>query len=87
MPICPKCKEEIDDLNFSADVESYGNYDGYDWNTKENGEWKDEKFYCPKCNEELAFDEEEATNFLQNKDKLTELVKEKIKNGKKKKGN
>lgn len=87
MSICPKCKEEIDHLNFSADVETFGNYDGYDWNTRENGEWKDEKLYCPKCDELLFTDEEKATSFLQNKDELSELVKEKIENVKKKKGN
>ena len=65
--------------------------EGYiDW---ENEEFESDgivlQFYCPECNNELDFGEEQAHEFLQEDDKLKELVAEKlekIKNDKKRKG-
>ncbi|KKL12725.1 hypothetical protein LCGC14_2532850, partial [marine sediment metagenome] len=36
------------------------------------------QFYCPECENELDFNEEQAHNFLKDKDELSELVAEKI---------
>jgi len=85
MNICPKCNAEIDELRFyervdnsmwfSIDKGGKANYEGgeiiYDGAT-------DEEFCCPECSETLFTNEEKAVAFLQNKDKLQELVKEKI---------
>ena len=88
MPICQKCKEEIEHLNNYVSGENLYIFDGDNYN--QEGDFIDDNktndFECPECSEVLFTDEEKATNFLQNKDELTELVKEKIKNGKKKKG-
>lgn len=81
MPICPKCKEEIDFLH------------SYNENKSRMDIGKDGKVYyeplyeinisvsfeCPECNEELFKWEGEAIKFLENKDEFQEMVKEKIK--------
>lgn len=70
---------------FSADVERWGNVslDGgdnnsLDWDTSEQGDWKNMFFWCPKCNVKLDIEEEQVREFLKDKDELQELVAEKI---------
>lgn len=93
MAICPKCKKEIENLRFYSKVENYGYFNisengNEEWNTSEYGDWSDIEFCCPECNEVLFTDknEDEAIEFLSNKDKLKELmVKKVIQNGRQKK--
>ena len=80
MPICPKCKAEIDFLHSYNESKS----------TMEVG--KDGKVYyeplyeidnptsfeCPECCEELFKWEGQAEEFLKNEDELQQIVKEKI---------
>lgn len=64
IPVCPKCKEEINYLQYSSTIEETGTYDikhGYD---KDYGNVCQIKFQCPDCGEELFNDEEDAYNFL-----------------------
>lgn len=81
MPKCPNCKSEIKELLAYSEVVStfeldkngepycYGsdNIEGYT------------SFECPECNEKLFTGEFEAINFLEDKDELQKIVKEKIK--------
>ena len=69
--ICPKCKEEITYLHSEAtattgvDMNMDGeiSYDEGDMNSiAEIDEWR-----CPECDEVLAWNEEEAINFLKKK--------------------
>lgn len=88
MPICPKCKEEIDFLRHSRSGWENSNMyitgsgdDGYV--EYEHNDFSDDgdlsEFYCPECNEELDFDDEQAEAFLRDKDELQQLISEKIK--------
>ncbi len=83
--ICPKCKEKIDSLRqVSTGTEECEMF----FNKKENWiDWKNEEFksdgivrifYCPKCNEELDLNDEEAEEMLKERDELKELVVEKL---------
>ncbi len=86
MPICPKCKENVEFLNYSSN-----NYDNGEFSIDKNGFKKYDKdgnsdliepdlfFGCPECNEELDFDEQQAEEFLREKDELQEIVAEKLK--------
>lgn len=68
MNICPKCNKKIEYLNFSAKVIHIGTFDGYDWDTKEDGDWSDEEYYCPECDELIIKGDEEARAFLNKED-------------------
>jgi predicted RNA-binding Zn-ribbon protein involved in translation (DUF1610 family) len=65
MPKCPRCGKEIDHLlvHSRAIME-------YDYSIKQGFKYLDtleedfESFYCPKCNEELFDNEDEAFEFL-----------------------
>lgn len=85
MSICPKCKEEIESLKNYVSGEELYIFDGN--NYEQDGDFQPDNkvndFECPECNDVLFTDEEKATNFLQNTDELTELVKEKINKNKK----
>ena len=89
MPICPKCKAEIDYLRFSAKVETFGDFNGEEWDTKESGDWHNVIFYCPECDKLLFTDEGKAEAFMNDEDELKTIVNEKlnkIKQDKKKNG-
>ncbi len=86
MSICPKCKAKIDSLRqVTTGIEKCDIF----FNEKEGWiDWKNEKFesdgiirifYCPECDEELNLDDEEAEQFLLEKDELKEIIVEKIK--------
>ena len=68
--ICPKCKKEIDCLDYdvTATCKSQLTLDGacdetYDSDAlQQNVEF--DNFCCPHCDEVLAFSEEEAIKFL-----------------------
>lgn len=92
MPICPKCKEVIDKVTYSAEKETWGSVDvyefenkdkrkefGIDYDESEVGDWNNLKYFCPECNEEFEMTEEEIIDFLADKDELAELVAEKQK--------
>lgn len=89
MPICPKCKKEIDYLRFSARVEHFGNFrineSGIDQDTNDWGDWDNIELACPECNETLFTDEDKAEKFLNEEDELKEIVKEKLNKIKQKK--
>ena len=83
--ICPKCKEEINWLKAYSETK-------YDMGLNDKGEIEYERMYdidyfisfeCPECDEELFTQEGEATEFLENKDELQRIVKEKLKKIKK----
>ena len=85
MPICPKCHKKIDCLR---EVRS-GVEKGEMFFDEEGGYiyWRNEEFesdgdvleyYCPECDKELDFDEQEAEEFLKRKDELQEIVAEKL---------
>ncbi len=80
---CPKCKEEINRIKIiltkvkTAYYDKKGNFDEdeYSYPTEE-----DEKWVCPECDFKLDVeDETEADEFLREKDELTEIVEEKLK--------
>lgn len=68
---CPKCKGEIESLNFSKARNVFGTIN---LNEKQEAEWIEEfdideeqkqyEYRCPECNEILFEDDEEAENFL-----------------------
>ena len=85
MPICPKCKSNIDGLkNIVSGSQRYDmfldgsgrvHYEKVDFVGDDSvNEW-----WCPECSEVLFTSEEEAEKFLKDKDELKELVAEKIK--------
>ena len=89
-PICPKCKEKIDCLNYSRDNYDNGEFsidkDGFEeYNRDSNSDLIEPNlnFRCPECDEELDFDEDEAIKFLKETDELQEIIAEKIKKIKK----
>lgn len=71
MPICPKCKEEIEQLRhfqkgehsydfwLDANKQPFYQSDEFYSNTNPENEWE-----CPECSELLFSSEEEATKFL-----------------------
>jgi len=74
MSKCPKCKEEIQNLGFSAKTWNSGIYqknnpNGEDWevNEPEDYDWDEIQFFCPKCDERIAVNQEEADNLLKEK--------------------
>ncbi len=85
-PICPKCLKKIEYLRqVSSGIEKCDIF----FNEKEGWvDWRNEEFesdgivrifYCPECNEELDLNDEEAEQFLEEKDELKEIVAEKMK--------
>lgn len=91
-PICPKCKEIIKDL--IRKVSGVESSIFYIEDTKPTATTEDEQFesdgnvemyLCPRCDDELFNDWEEAEAFLKDEDKLKEIVQEKINKGKRKK--
>ena len=86
MAFCPKCKEKVEFLKqVTTGIEKCHIF----FNEKEGWiDWSDEEFEsdgvvrlfsCPKCNNELDFNDEEAIKFLKEKDELQEIVVEKLK--------
>lgn len=84
MPICPKCKSNIDVLSnivsgsqrYDMFLESSGrvHYEEVDFVGDNNvNEW-----WCPECKECLFTSEDKAEEFLKDKDELKEIVAEKI---------
>lgn len=70
MPKCPKCKKEIEDLDFSGTAVVFmrfylaqGRYPEYD---ERETEFKgnDDEYFCPECEKKLFNTEEEAIKFL-----------------------
>ena len=90
MPICPNCKEKINYLNYSKNKYNGGEFsigkDGLgEYEIDGNADLiEPQLFYsCPECSNEFNFDEDEAIEFLINKDELQEIVAEKMKGDKK----
>ncbi len=87
MSICPKCKEEIDYLNNYISGEAKYIFDGESYN--QDGDFQNDgkvsDYECPECQEVLFTDEEKAKEFLEDKDELTEIISEKLKQIKEKK--
>ena len=86
MPICPKCKENVEFLKqVDSGIEKCHIFfnkkkDYLDWEQEEfESDGIVRLFYCPECNEELDFDEQQAEEFLREKDELKEIVTEKLK--------
>jgi len=85
MSICPKCKKIINHLReVRSGVEGCdmfwnekGNYLDYE-NEEFSGDGSVLLYYCPECSEELDFNDEEAEEFLKNKDEVAEMVAKKI---------
>ena len=90
MPICPNCKEEINELlaysevahNFKLDKGGNPICEGMDYIEGYTG------FECPECNERIFDTEQQAIAFLED-DELKTIIKEKmekieLKGGKKK---
>jgi hypothetical protein len=85
MPVCEFCHKKIDCLKeVRSGTEKCEVY--YDEGNK-SIEWENEEFsgdgevtlyYCPLCDKELDFTEEEAHQFLKDKDELKELVADKL---------
>ena len=81
---CPKCKKEIDYLNYYAYEltkacvsipEGYKELDYYHWDSL--GTTKGEvNFECPECSEVLFHTDEEAKTFLLEQQKQTPLFEE-----------
>ena len=68
---------------FSARVEQFGSFwvsDGgfEEWNTKNWGDWHNLELACPLCDSTLFRDEKKGFEFLNGKDELKSIVKEKI---------
>ena len=71
MAECPECGTEIEHLTyrsytlneyrFTIDSTKTGKYD---FQIKDDREEIDISYYCPKCGEELFYEEPEATDFL-----------------------
>lgn len=93
MPKCPSCKKDIENLVFSARVETWGRVDLENWEDAEgnehfnlgfddkgHGDWDNLIFGCPECDKELFKTEEEAISFLRD-NKLLEMFEKKVKNG------
>ena len=87
MAVCPKCKQKIESLNNyeSGEMKSYLNEDGGWEEDYFQGDGKTNDFECPNCQEVLFKDEEEAIEFLEDKDELTRIMEEKIEQIKEKK--
>ncbi len=67
---CKFCKEEIEHLSFSAKVGHFGSYqkdyvNGEDWDTRHYGDWSEIEFFCPKCDEKIANNQEEADKLFE----------------------
>lgn len=87
--ICPKCKQKIEELElvrtglekarFYINKKGFYDYDNEDFES--DGDFLE--FRCWECGETLFEDYEEAEQFLKEKDKLKEIVAEKINKGKK----
>jgi len=81
MAICPKCKEEIEHLNNYVSGEAKYIFDGESYN--QDGDFQNNEkvndYECPECQEVLFTDEEKAKEFLKNKDELTNIMEEKMK--------
>jgi len=85
MGVCKNCGKVINYLRqVSSGIEKCDIF----YNKKEKLiDWKNEEFesdgivrifYCPECNEELDFDEQQAEEFLKEEDELQQIVAEKI---------
>ena len=85
MGVCKNCGKVINYLRqVSSGIEKCDIF----YNKKEKWiDWKNEEFesdgivrifYCPECNEELDFDEQQAEEFLKEEDELQQIVAEKI---------
>jgi len=67
---CPKCRKEIEDLRFYAKVERWGTFfmgntpEYPEYDTKEDGDWSDLIFCCPKCDAILFQNSDDAEDFL-----------------------
>ena len=59
-----------------------GGFEEYD-ERGENGDLSDEEYSCTKCNKILFTDSSKAINFLKNKNKLAEIITEKLNKRKK----
>jgi uncharacterized protein YbaR (Trm112 family) len=71
---CPKCKKEIDYLNYVESGEMVWKFRVLKLKNKIDVNWEQDEFYpddsssmyfeCPKCGETLFYDIEEAKKFL-----------------------
>jgi len=69
---CPKCKKEIDYLNYVESGEMVWKFRILKMNKEFVEDWERDEFYsdnngyfeCPECGETLFFDIEEAKKFL-----------------------
>lgn len=86
--ICPKCKKILDSLDRKATgIETSRFFIEADWGgTTDNEEFESdgnfEEYSCPECDEVLFYGWTEAEEFLRDKDKLKELIIDKIKKDK-----
>ena len=86
MPICPKCKKEIEELIY---IESgYKVYTCYYSDLMKGLKYDEEEYEaddvvmeykCPECNEVLFTDCEKALEFLKYNDELSRLISNKLK--------
>ena len=82
MAICLKCKKKIEVLCSEATattgcfIDEKGDVIFDESNFGDNAEINE--WRCPKCEEVLALDEDEAREFMEDKDELQEIVAEKI---------
>lgn len=83
MALCPHCNKIITHLYSSATANSNAQiYEGEeDITYDDEPEWELDEWECPECGEIIASDDDEAIEFMNNKDELKKLVENKIKNG------
>lgn len=79
--VCPKCKEVVDYLYWNEEKHSFGTFDlkGYEEDGNSDIDTPNITFSCPECEEDLEFDEEDAKDFLENKDELKQMIEKKVK--------
>lgn len=80
MTYCPKCKEEINYLFVHETITGGLSFslDGYDEEPNERNH--ELMFLCPECDTELFNNHDDACEFVEQKDIVTEMVAKKVKN-------
>ena len=87
MAECPKCKKEIDSLQYEGKAKvtqtfgvSNAGYPEYS-SFNELGDHSDTRYRCPECYKLLAKDEDKAMKFLERQKKIKDLCESCIKCG------
>ena len=83
MPKCPKCNAEIEILNNYVSGENRFDFWVEDGESQtQHEDWiaddKINNFECPDCHKVLFTDGDDAISFLEGKDELKRIVKDKI---------